>query len=317
MDRPTSSTVENISESVADNAQVPGEGGPGVGSPGEESASLNLATDAPSDTVSFRIDDSLSDTPVRASYSDADLHPHEHGMDWRILLGLSVTSVWILAGLVYLTSIVGWPNFLNLPTADIGSFFEGAFAPLAFLWLVIGHFMQQKEISANTRAISMQERSTRRLELHSRRDSYFKLLSLVTKQLDSIAAFHYLSVYGPTGNEEITMDEFSQLRSAAGSGDDTLFMRKMTAAAASYIDDPEGLRELLFGTEIRTRHANNFKATFEKLLDSAGEVDTDSMVRDALLTGSSAGLMYRIIRHVSDEDQLDPLSGARSDAPSS
>jgi hypothetical protein len=106
-------------------------------------------------------------------------HEDAQGLDWRILLGLSVTSIWIGAGLVYLTKVVGWRDFLSLPTADIGSFFEGAFAPLAFLWLVIGHFMQQKEITANTRAISMQERSTRRLELHSRRDSYFKLLTLV------------------------------------------------------------------------------------------------------------------------------------------
>ncbi|MFT7288748.1 MAG: hypothetical protein ACI87W_002871 [Halieaceae bacterium] len=69
-------------------------------------------------------------------------------------------------GIYYLLMIVGWDQFVHLPTADTGSFFEGAFAPLAFLWLVIGHFMRQKEITANNRAISMPEQSTRRLELH-------------------------------------------------------------------------------------------------------------------------------------------------------
>ena len=68
-------------------------------------------------------------------------------MDWRIVFGLLVTIGWISAGLMYLMAIVGWNNFVLLPTADIGSFLEGAFAPLAFLWLVIGHFMQQKEIN--------------------------------------------------------------------------------------------------------------------------------------------------------------------------
>ena len=119
-------------------------------------------------------------------------------LDWRIAFGLGVTLIWITAGVLYLFSLVGWNNFIHLPTADIGSFLEGAFAPLAFLWLVIGHFMQQKEITANTRAISIQERSARRLEVHSQRDSYFKLHDLVQEQLGSTASFHYMSVCGPS-----------------------------------------------------------------------------------------------------------------------
>ncbi|NCF19952.1 MAG: hypothetical protein GWP63_17085 [Haliea sp.] len=43
--------------------------------------------------------------------------------------------------------MVGLNSFVTLPTADIGSFLEGAFASLAFLWLVNGHFMQQKVIT--------------------------------------------------------------------------------------------------------------------------------------------------------------------------
>ena len=125
-------------------------------------------------------------------------------MDWRILSGLSITSLWIGTGLFYLIAVVGSGNFVQLPTADIGSFLEGAFAPLAFLWLVIGHFMQQKEISSNTRVINLQEQSARRLELHSRRDSYFKLLNLVQNQLGATASFHYMSICGPTGTGEIT-----------------------------------------------------------------------------------------------------------------
>ena len=101
-------------------------------------------------------------------------------MDWRIAFGLSLTTLWIAAGLFYLIAVVGPNNFVHLPTADIGSFLEGAFAPLAFLWLVIGHFMQQKEISSNTMAIKLQEKSARRLELHSRQDSYSARLPVFT-----------------------------------------------------------------------------------------------------------------------------------------
>ncbi|MCB1709461.1 MAG: hypothetical protein KDI10_12120, partial [Halioglobus sp.] len=76
-------------------------------------------------------------------------------LDWRVIFGLTVTICWIGGGMAYLLAIVGWDNFIHLPTADIGSFLEGAFAPLAFLWLVIGHFMQQKEITANTKAVTL------------------------------------------------------------------------------------------------------------------------------------------------------------------
>jgi hypothetical protein len=230
-------------------------------------------------------------------------------LDWRVAFGLGVTIVWITAGLFYLLGIVGWGNFVYLPTADIGSFLEGAFAPLAFLWLVIGHFMQQKEITANTKAINLQEMSARRLELHSRRDSYFKLLTLVQEQLSGIASFHYLSVVGSTGTGEVSSEEFADMRSQASKGDSSLFVRKMIGLIVEHSEDPAAVKEILFGTDIRTRHANNFEATFGRLLDAAYTVDTDNMVTDALLYGSAAGIYYRIIRHVSGEEGMNPITG--------
>lgn len=230
-------------------------------------------------------------------------------MDWRVAFGLGVTATWITAGMLYLLGIVGWDRFLHLPTADIGSFLEGAFAPLAFLWLVIGHFMQQKEITANTKAINLQEMSARRLELHSRRDSYFKLLSLVQDQLGSIAGFHYMSVCGPTGTGAITQEEFSEQRSHATSGDHAWFIRKMISLAMSHRDDPEQMQEIFYGTEVRRRHSDNFCNTFVKLLRAAGEVDTQDMVSNALLYGSAAGMLYRVILHARGEEAMDPITG--------
>ncbi len=230
-------------------------------------------------------------------------------MDWRIAFGLAVTLTWITTGLIYLLRVVGWNNFVHLATADIGSFLEGAFAPLAFLWLVIGHFMQQKEITANTRAISIQERSARRLEVHSQRDSYFKLHDLVQAQLGGIAGFHYMSVCGPTGSGEISGEEFADQRNQSANGDPSWFIRKMIALAVNRRDDPEALREIFFGTEIRTRHANNYTRAFAKLLRNAEAVDTDEIIADALVNGSAAGILYRIIEHVSGNEQIDSMMG--------
>ena len=230
-------------------------------------------------------------------------------MDWRIAFGLGVTLTWITTGLIYLLVIVGWDNFVHLPTADIGSFLEGAFAPLAFLWLVIGHFMQQKEITANTRAISIQEKSARRLEVHSQRESYFKLHELVQEQLGSIAAFHYMSVCGPTGTGEITGDEFTEQRHRSATGDSSFFIRKMIGLAVNYREDRDMLLEIFYGTDIRKRHSETFARTFAKLLKNAEAVDTDEMVADALLNGSAAGLLYRIIQHVRGAEGIEPLMG--------
>ncbi len=232
-------------------------------------------------------------------------------MDWRIAFGLAVTVVWISAGLVYLVYIVGLGKFVALPTADIGSFLEGAFAPLAFLWLVIGHFMQQKEITANTRAIGVQEQSARRLEVHSQRESYFKLLELVQEQLGSIASFHYMSVCGPTGSGEITGEEFQEQRNHASTGDPSWFVRKMISLAIAHREQPEELQEIFFGTEIRRRHSDNFTTTFTKLERAAKAVDTEDMITDALVYGSAFGILHRIILNVRGDEGIESLLGLR------
>ncbi len=231
-------------------------------------------------------------------------------MDWRVTLGLTLTTVWIGTGLIYLLSIVGIGNFVMLPTADIGSFLEGAFAPLAFLWLVIGHFMQQKEITANTTAIKLQEESARKMELHSRRDSYFKLMSLVNDQLGAISAFHFISVCGPTGNGEMTSEEFAELRGVASTSDNALFVRRMISLAINNREDPAALHDIFYGTEIRSRHSENYWTTFNKLLDAAKDVDTDEMLTDALLNGSAQGLLFRIISMVKEDESIAPFLGA-------
>lgn len=229
-------------------------------------------------------------------------------IDWRVTLGASLTAIWIGAGVVYLVGKVGVFNFVNLPTGDIGSFLEGAFAPLAFLWLVIGHFMQQTEISANTKAVQLQEQSAQRQELHSRRNGYFKLLNLVQEQLGAIAGFHYVSVCGETGTGEISADDYASMR-AESAQDSALFVRKMVSLAAQHNADREKILEIFFGTDIRARHSKNFETTFGKLLNSAKAVDHDDMVMNALLFGSPFGMLYRIIRTAQGKEEINPLTG--------
>ncbi|MEM1112618.1 MAG: hypothetical protein AAGI11_11980, partial [Pseudomonadota bacterium] len=206
-----------------------------------------------------------------------------------------------------LISLVGVTEFVNLPTADIGSFLEGAFAPLAFLWLVIGHFMQQKEITANTQAIHFQQETARQRELLAQRDNYFKLAELVQEQLGSIAAFHYMSVCGPTGTGEISAEQFNEMRSQRS--DSAWFTRRMIGLVAEHRDQPEKLNEIFFGTDVRKRHSGNFERTFTKLMKAARAVDYDEMLEDALLNGSASGILYRVIRAIQGDTSIDPIFG--------
>ena len=74
-------------------------------------------------------------------------------------------------------------------------------------------------------------------------------------------------------------------------------------------DDQEKMQDIFYGTEIRTRHSENFIATFSKLIDGAKAVDTDAMVTNALLYGSAAGMLYRVIQHVNGTEPMDPITG--------
>ena len=116
------------------------------------------------------------------------LHIIGSGPDWRIWLVLSVTTTWLVLLSLYAANTIGWPNIGNEPNQTLGNFLEGAFAPLAFLWLVIGYFLLKKELMQNTDAIKMQyveiqksaeqtviqPEAIRATEMHARKQSFLQ-----------------------------------------------------------------------------------------------------------------------------------------------
>jgi hypothetical protein len=91
------------------------------------------------DTNNDHIQHTVKEAPLK-------LHVMGSGPDWRIWLGLSITTTWLLLLSLYIANSVGWSNIGNEPIQTLGNFLEGAFAPLAFLWLVIGYSLQKKEL---------------------------------------------------------------------------------------------------------------------------------------------------------------------------
>ena len=223
--------------------------------------------------------------------------------DWRIWLGLSITSVWLLVLSIYVSGTIGWTQIGSAPIETLGNFLEGAFAPLAFLWLVIGYFLQKKELVQNTNAIKMQyveiQKSAdqaviqseviRASELHARTESFLRIAESVKQQLGNLMGFLFISSQGATNTGQVSSEKISQIWNSLNKTDPEGFSRSMMEL--QYRHGDRYAYKLLYGTPTRTRHSENFIYNFERLLRAAASCDADGMVKDSLL-GSAHGYIY-------------------------
>ena len=76
--------------------------------------------------------------------------------DKRFCIGLTVTIAW-LGFATYMFTSQEHPSQLNA----WGDFFAGFFAPLAFLWLVLGYMQQGEELRHSTEALRLQAEELR------------------------------------------------------------------------------------------------------------------------------------------------------------
>jgi hypothetical protein len=218
--------------------------------------------------------------------------------DWRLHFSLGLTIAWLLLGLTYISSVIGWTDFARQNAPSLGSFLEGAFAPLAFLWLVVGFFLQQKQLSENTRTIQMQLTEMRRTaaqaeiqsraiaadELHSRQDTFLRVSEIVNEQLGNIGGY-IVSSYMDAGGDMV--DLWTRL----AQGHSGVFgLRILYWCYLSDVSPPE----LFYGTEIRTGHTERFIAAFERLEASAAKCDPDGIISEAI-RDSTHGRIYRFM----------------------
>lgn len=226
--------------------------------------------------------------------------------DWRIWFGMAVTAAWLILGAIYIQQAIGWSNISAQPADVIGSFLEGAFAPLAFLWLVIGYFLQHKALTQNTEALRMQfqeiqrsaEQAVRRTETiaaserHARQETFMRIADQIKRQLGGISGLLYISSQGSAGSGRISDEEMARYWSELNRGDPEVFTRLMLTTHLAEPDEAERFA-LFYGTVIRARHSNNFIFTFERLRQRARDADSDGMLEDAI-TGSAHGFLYRL-----------------------
>ena len=228
-------------------------------------------------------------------------------LDWRVWLGLSLTSLWLVFGFAYVTNTIGWTEVPKLAPETLGSFLEGAFAPLAFLWLVVGYFLQQKELQNNTEALQAQATEIQRsaeqaaiqsermaaTELYTRQEIFMKILEHVRAQLGTIAGLLYISSQSTLGGDgTVTPEEQSQLF-AQSAGDPHLFARRLLEVNLQTETEDE-VYDLFYGTNIRARHTNHFILTFNRLLEEASEIDPNYMLRNTM-RASAHGFLFNIM----------------------
>ncbi len=221
-------------------------------------------------------------------------------IDWRILLGTAVTAVWLGAGLLYFLHQGG--TIANIPIENLGSFLEGGFAPLAFLWLVIGMFIQQKELADNTevmrQTMRMSERQAEVLaasELNQRQEAFFKIADNVKKQLAAVEGMLFISCFGETEGSIVSPETIHDMWHKLATGDADIFARGFLSTD---LKPYGGAEKIFYGTAIRRRHTQSFVDTFDRLMRLAENCDQDGIITGTV-AGTAHGMVYNMMQSAS------------------
>lgn len=228
--------------------------------------------------------------------------------NWLLRLGLGLTVFWVLLQLYYIVRVVGFESFVEEGPPSVGGFLEGAFAPLAFLWLVIGFFLQREELQRSSRSIDMQYQEMRRAtqqaelqssaiaanEMHSRQEAFLRIAELIQQQLSGVLGQLYMSSQAVAAGGTISTEVIQTMWSAQGGGDRYVFGRGLIGA---HFQGDRGRETwaLFWSTPIRTRHSSRFVDVFERMLERARSCDTDGLLVETLL-GSVHGQVYALMK---------------------
>ena len=192
--------------------------------------------------------------------------------DWRIWFALGLTFFWCCFLFIYIARNVGWGSFLDLPIEQMGTFLEGAFAFLAFLWLVVGLFIQQSVLAENNEELRRNnlhsEKQTQAIaatEMNARQETFFKIAESTRRQLGSTMGLLFISSQGPIGNNNYKTEDLAEVWKQFAGGDTEIFTRLFLTLPQAEVD----FSDLFYGTEIRRRHTNHFIVGFDRLVELA------------------------------------------------
>ncbi|MDB3908971.1 hypothetical protein N9390_05545 [Gammaproteobacteria bacterium] len=193
----------------------------------------------------------------------------------------------------------------------MGTFLEGAFAFLAFLWLVIGLFIQQSVLAENNEELrrnnahsEKQAQAIAATEMNARQETFFKIAESTRRQLGSITGLLFLSSQGPIGNNAYSTEDLAEIWTQFAGGDVEVFSRLFLTMGGEEVD----WFDLFYGTEIRRRHTENLLVGYDRLLELAKGCDTDNIILDSLIY-SGHGILNIRMRELHPDIKFEPIVG--------
>jgi hypothetical protein len=96
----------------------------------------------------------------------------------RFMIGTVITIAWLVGTIILI--VLQWDTAKTLKPNEWGDLFGGCFAPLAFLWLVLGYMQQGQELRNSADALRLQAE-----ELRSSVEQQRLLVSVSREQVDA------------------------------------------------------------------------------------------------------------------------------------
>ena len=213
--------------------------------------------------------------------------------DRRIGLGVALTLVWLLSwlGIAWHN---GWDQFWRRDLERMGGF-EGLFAPLAFLWLVIGLFIQQKELAKNSREFQRsnlqaaeQNRVLKATELRARQATFFDIANQAYRGAGTLLEYMVSTTLGPTGKAVFTDEDLTSHWAAHGAGEYERFPFLIVANELA-------TRELFFGNDTNRLWSEDLVRNVRSLFKLAYECDDSDRTISRSITQNSLVDVYSSI----------------------
>ncbi len=237
----------------------------------------------------------------------------------RFWTGIGITILWILAGLGYF--YFNFQDILKLKPNEHGDFAAGFFAPMAFLWLVLGYLQQGEELQQNTAALRRQgdelelarkqaEHQAKAIsanELHARKDTFLRVADLTIQEMFEIAVRLGMHVWGAEYRNAVQI-RYSRGERSAPYYDFLTLMGKLDGMASFYESTPGNPLDDLYN-RLRSLphwldHISSFLVKFEFLISEATACDPEGHLRRHFET-SMMGRTAKLFKSLSAKSVVD------------
>lgn len=224
---------------------------------------------------------------------------------WLLGLGVVLTTFWLLGGIVYIVFLDGWMSFVDTGADAIGGFLEGFFAPLAFLWLVIGLFIQQRELASNTEALKQtnlnSEKQTEVLaatELRARQGAFFQIADNVRRQSGNLAGVIVRTLKTEHDEHIVSDEEMMEHWMDHQHGQYEIFPALLTDPSEQFTEAGLSQFDIYYGTEQRLRTSAEYVKSYRGLIQLAKDCDNDGTIVRTITQTPHGQVYAAMLEHI-------------------